>query len=120
MKGNAGMMGLLVPIAAELWSIFNGLKMAWEKGNVKSVFIELDCLEAVNQVNNLDPQFFLANLVDMIKARESEDWDSSAIVHVPSSSNEAATALARVYVDGEGRLVDLPRAPAFSHPIIDA
>ena len=119
-KGNAGMMGLLVPVAAELWSIFYGLKMAWEKGNVKSVFIESDCLEAVNLINNPDPGFFLADLVDMIKALESEEWDSCAIVHVPSSSNEAATALARAYVDGEGGLVDLPRAPAFLQPMIDA
>ena len=55
-RGNAGMMGMFVSLATELWFIFYGLKMVWEKGDVKFVFIELDCEEAVNEVNNVDPK----------------------------------------------------------------
>ncbi|WOH01420.1 hypothetical protein DCAR_0520804 [Daucus carota subsp. sativus] len=67
-RGNAGMMGLLVPLAAELWSIFYGLKMAWEMGNVHSVIIESDCKRAVDEVNNIDSAFVLADLVEMINS----------------------------------------------------
>lgn len=71
MKGARGMIGLCVPLGAELWSIFYGLKLAWEK-EVKHVVIESDCAEAVNQVNNPDPDFGLVDLVLLIKNIEGE------------------------------------------------
>ena len=71
MKGAGGMIGLCVPLGAELWSIFYGLKLAWEK-EVKHVVIESDCAEAVNQVNNPDPDFGLVDLVLLIKNIEGE------------------------------------------------
>ena len=48
-KGVAGMIGPVVPEGAELWSIFYGLKLAWEKGDVKSVVVECENLDVVNQ-----------------------------------------------------------------------
>lgn len=112
-RGNAGMMGMMLPLAAELWSIFYGLKMAWEKGDVKSVFIESDSEEAVNEVNNPDPHFWLADLVVLITNLQNEAWDSCVVVHVATSSNEAATAFANSQLSGDGGLVEFDQAPPF-------
>ena len=115
--GVGGMIGLAVPVAAELWSIFYGLKLAWEKGYIKHVVIESECLEAVNQVNNPDPAFWFAEMVELITGLLNEAWDSCVVVHVPSSSNVAATTLAEL--NGcDGGVQEFGDVPGFMESLI--
>lgn len=117
--GAGGMIGLAVPVVVELWAIFYGLKAAWEKGNIKHVVVESECREAVDQVNNPDPGFWFADMVEMIKCLEHEAWDSCVIVHVPSSSNAAATTLAEHEFNGSGGVEEVPHVPGFMEALID-
>lgn len=98
-RGASGTIGLVVPVAAKLWSIFYGLKLAWEKGDVKHVVIECETQEAVNEVNILDPDFWLADLVLLIKNLENE---SCVIQHVSKDGNAAASVVANSELDGDG------------------
>ena len=107
-------MGLLVPLAAELWSIFYGLKVAWKIGNLLSVIIESDCKRAIDEVNNIDSDFALADFVMMINNIMSEDWDTCVVIHVPKDCNEVATTLATSELtDADGGLRDIHDAPVF-------
>lgn len=54
---------MMVSLSVELWFIFNRLKIFWEKGDVRYVFVESDCEEVMNEVNNPDLEFWWANLV---------------------------------------------------------
>ena len=119
MKGAAGMIGLAVPLGAELWSIYYGLKLAWEYG-VKRVVIESDSLEAVNHVNNPDSSFWFAEMVDMIKMIEGEAWESCDIQHCSADGNRAAHTLATSELDGEDGINELASAPGFMQPILAA
>ena len=119
MKGAAGMIGLSVPLGAELWSIFYGLKLAWEYG-VKRVVIECDSEEAVNHVNNPDPSFWFAEMVDMIKTIEGEAWETCVIQHCSVGANRAAHTLATSELDGEGGINELSSAPRFMQATLAA
>lgn len=114
------MMDFMMPLAEELQSIFYGLKMSWEKGDVMFVFIESDCEEAVNQVNDPYPEFWLADLVMLITNLQNEAWESSVVVHVVNSTNEAATTLAWSRIGADGGLNQFDKAPTFLHPILTA
>lgn len=118
-KGAGGMIGLCVPLGAELWSIFYGLKLAWEK-EVKHVVIESDCEEAVNQVNSPDPDFGLIDLIMLIKNIEGEAWESCVIQHCSSGANAAAVALANHELNGDGGIEELDDAPGFMHAVLEA
>lgn len=109
--GSAGMMGLNLPLGAELWSIYYGLKLAWETSNT-SVIVEVDSEEAVIAVNDPNPEFWLANLVGMIKMLLSEAWDACVITHIPTSANGAATALASTALGWDGGLNGLSSPPS--------
>lgn len=113
-RGAAGMIGLALPLAAEIWSIYYGLKLAWERGDVSNVIIKCDDEEAVNHVNNLDPDFWLLDLVLLIKNLENEAWDSCVIQHVPKTCNAPATVLAESEIDGNGD------APGFMSSVLAA
>lgn len=119
-RGAAGMIGLVVPLGAELWSMFYGLKLAWEKGDTKHVVVECESQEALNAVSDPDPEFWLADLVDLIKKLESEAWESCRIEHVSVAGNKAATTLANSQLDGEGGIMELADAPAFMASVLAA
>ncbi|KAL1802697.1 hypothetical protein ACET3Z_031344 [Daucus carota] len=64
-KRAAGMIGLTLPLATEIWSIYYELKLAWERGDVSNVVIECDDEEAMNHVNKPDPDFWLLDLSEI-------------------------------------------------------
>ncbi|XP_074367270.1 uncharacterized protein LOC141707799 [Apium graveolens] len=114
------MIGFVVQVGAELWSIFYGLKLAWEKVHMKHVVVECDSQEAVNVVTNPDPDFWLADLVALIKNLENEAWDSCRIEHVSKDENEAATVLVNSQLDGEGGVMKLANALGFMPSVLVA
>lgn len=83
--GCESMIGLAVPVTAELWSIWYGLKLAWENGR-KTVTVECESEVAVHQVLHPDENDDLYQLVCMIRMIMSEAWKMCDLVHIPSIS----------------------------------
>lgn len=113
------MIGLSAPLGAELWSIFYGLKLAWEYG-VKRVVIESECVEAVNEVNNPDPSFWFAEMIEIIKTIKGEAWESCVIQHCDEGANRAAQTLASSQLYGEGGINELASGPGFMQAVLQA
>ncbi|XP_074324184.1 uncharacterized protein LOC141661105 [Apium graveolens] len=118
-RGCKSMIGLVVPCTATLWSIFYGLKMAWENDE-KSVIVECDCEEAVALISNVDPTFDMFELVYMIRNLMSEEWELCDLVHIASSVNIAVTGLANSVISDDGGLVDLNLTPSYMLPLLVA
>lgn len=110
-KGCKSMIGLVVPVTAELWAIWYGLKMAWESGN-EAVVLECENEEAVDQVLNPDEYHDMFDLVLMIRKIMSEAWEICDIVHISSSANLPATALANEAINDHGGLEDVVEPPS--------
>ncbi|KAK1373057.1 hypothetical protein POM88_029250 [Heracleum sosnowskyi] len=64
-RGLGGYIGLADPVTAELWAIYYGLKMAWER-NKTNLVVFSECREAITIIRNDDPSYPMAMLVDMI------------------------------------------------------
>ena len=110
-KGCQSMIGLAVPVTAELWSIWYGLRLAWEKGE-KSVILECECEDAVNQVLYPDENNEMFDLIVLIRHIMSESWDHCDIVHIPGSANLTVAALANRAIHAPGGLEDLLEPPS--------
>ena len=119
LKGCESMIGLATPSTAELWSIWYGLKLAWEAGKT-SITLECESEEAVAQVLNPDANYDLFQLVCMIRQIMSEQWDLCDIVHIPTSANLTATSLATRALNGDGGLEYLDVAPRFLRSLLNA
>ena len=113
------MIGLAVPVTAELWSIWYGLKLAWESGR-KSVTVECESEVAIHQVPHPDENDDLFQLVCMIRMIMSNAWDMCEVVHVPNSSNLPANALATRALGGAGGLEELEVPPSFIRGLLNA
>ena len=118
-KGCQSMIGLAVPITAELWSIWYGLRLAWEKGQ-KSVILECECAEAVDQVLHPDENNEMYDLIVLIRQIMAEAWDQCDIVHIPDSANLPAAALANRAIQGPGGLEDLLEPPTCVRRLLHA
>lgn len=118
-RGCKSMIGLAVPITAQLWSIFYGLKLAWENEE-KNVVVECDCEEAVNQVHNPDPGYDMFNLVCMIKQLMSEAWDHCELVLISASANTAVAAIANNAINDNGGIEELGVPPSYITSILAA
>ncbi|XP_074347329.1 uncharacterized protein LOC141686178 [Apium graveolens] len=90
MKGCKSMIGLAVPMTAEQWSIWYGLKM----------------------VNNPDEDYDMFDLVLMIRKIMYEKWDFCDVVHIPSTSNAPVAALANEAINDHGGLEDVIVPPS--------
>ena len=117
--GCESMIGLSIQSTAELWSIWYGLKLAWEAGKT-SVTLECESEEAVNHVLHPDENYEMFQLVLMIRQIMSEAWDVCDIVHIPSSSNLPATALANRALNGDGGLEYRDVPPSFIRSLLNA
>ncbi|XP_074346373.1 uncharacterized protein LOC141685152 [Apium graveolens] len=111
-RGYKSMIGLDVPVTTALWSIFYALKMAWENDE-KSVVVKCDCEEAVALISNVDPTFDMFKLVCMIRNLMLEELELYDLVHIASSVNIAATALANSVIFDVGVLVEISFPPSY-------
>ncbi|KAK0586152.1 hypothetical protein LWI29_001888 [Acer saccharum] len=78
-------------LEAELWGIFEGLKIAWKAG-YKKMLVESDSQSAVlllNEKTSLNHPLF--SIIQACKALMNKDW-SCYIVHTYRESNKAGTA----------------------------
>ncbi|KAK0586448.1 hypothetical protein LWI29_007016 [Acer saccharum] len=89
---NKGMGNVL---EAELWGIFEGLKLAWRAG-FRKVLVESDSQSAVLLLTNPTPTHHpLFNIVEDCKMLVEKNW-SCSIQHVFRESNRVADALANL------------------------
>ena len=110
-KGCGGLIGLVDPVTAQLWSIFYGLKLAWESHRT-SLVLETDCPSALGHVLHPDPRYPLADLVSMINGLRAEAWDSLELECIPESANAAASALSSHCLSGRGGVDEFVSPPA--------
>ena len=110
-KGCGGLIGLVDPVTAQLWSIFYGLKLAWESHRT-SLVLETDCPSALGHVLHPDPRYPLADLVSMINGLRAEAWNSLELECIPESANAAASALSSHCLSGRGGVDDFVSPPA--------
>ena len=104
-------------MTAQLWSIFYGLKLAWESHRT-SLVLETDCPSAIGHVLHPDPRYPMADLVSMIKSLRVEAWDSLELECISESANAATSALSSHCLSGRGGLDDIVSPPAFVMAII--
>lgn len=102
-------LGMVVPITAQLWSIFHGLKLAWESGQT-TLLVETACAEALEHILHPDPFFPMADLVTLINNLHTEPWEDLQFNLVSESANNVALTLTILGV--------LPTAPATIRDII--
>ena len=79
---------------AEKWTMFHGLKLAWDKG-IRRLIVESDALEVVNVL--LSPISSTRHMEDIDRELISmigREW-SVQVVHVARNANRAADVLAK-------------------------
>ncbi|KAL1804936.1 hypothetical protein ACET3Z_028004 [Daucus carota] len=108
---------LALEMSAQLWSIFYGLKLAWESHKT-SVVLETNCAAALEHVLHPDPAYPLADLVTMINNLRAEAWDSLELECIPESANAAASALSSHCLFGCGGVDDILSPPPSVRAII--
>ncbi|KAK1351249.1 hypothetical protein POM88_054524 [Heracleum sosnowskyi] len=108
------MIGLADPQTAELWAIYYGLKMAWER-EMTFVVVFTERRDATDLINNPDLAYPMAALIEMITMLKGEAWSHVDIQHIHADANVATNVLATDYLDGEGGLKEFVEPP---HAII--
>ncbi|KAF7803683.1 ribonuclease H [Senna tora] len=93
-SGFMAMLGQCPIIGAELWAIYHGLNMAWDKG-FRKVELESDSRVAINRVNSVKAlDSFLHPVVQSIRELLKRDWEVK-IKHIPRQINRCADRLAK-------------------------
>ncbi|KAK8993790.1 hypothetical protein V6N11_008008 [Hibiscus sabdariffa] len=59
---------------AELWTIYTGLKLAWDN-SFERIILQLDCLEAVTTIHESNAEYNPNSLVRAIKNFSRKCWD---------------------------------------------
>ncbi|KAK1403196.1 hypothetical protein POM88_002801 [Heracleum sosnowskyi] len=113
-RGFGSMIGLADPQTTELWAIYYGLRMAWER-EMTYVVVFIERRDAIDLINNLDPAYPIATLIEMITMLKGEAWSHVDIHHIHADANVAANVLATDCLDGEGDLKEFTEPP---HAII--
>ncbi|KAK1391292.1 hypothetical protein POM88_010348 [Heracleum sosnowskyi] len=113
-RGFRSMIGLADPRTAELWAIYYGLRMAWER-EMPSMVVFTERRDAIDLTNNPDPAYPMAALIEMITMLKGETWSHVDIQHIHANANVAANVLATDCLDGEGGLKEFAEPP---HAII--
>ncbi|KAK1374604.1 hypothetical protein POM88_030797 [Heracleum sosnowskyi] len=113
-RGFGSMIGLADPQTAELWAIYYGLKMAWER-EMTSVVVFTERRDAIDLINNPDPAYPMTALIEMITMLKGEAWSHVDIQHIHADANVPANVLATDCLDGEGGLNEFAEPP---HAII--
>ncbi|KAF7822209.1 ribonuclease H [Senna tora] len=111
-KGFTRRIGMSNPVFAELWSIAEGLQLAWESG-FRRVILENDYQEAIKclQINpHVNPWSHPA--VNIVKSLLSKDWELK-IKHIPRSANKCADLLAKSSLSCNSKSVILDCIPDF-------
>ncbi|KAK1392455.1 hypothetical protein POM88_011511 [Heracleum sosnowskyi] len=85
-RGLGGCIGLADPVTAELWAIYYGLKMVWER-NKTNLVVFFECREAISIIHNDDPEYPMTMLVDMIRMLLGENWISVDIQPTQADAN---------------------------------
>ena len=116
-RGLGANIGLADPITAELWAIYYGLKMAWERAKI-NVVVFSECREAINAIENDDPEYPMAMLVDMIRMLLGEPWEYVDIQHTFNQANGGANAMATHFIHADGGVCEMSVPPsAITHLI---
>ncbi|KAK1380376.1 hypothetical protein POM88_027120 [Heracleum sosnowskyi] len=100
-RGLRGCIGLANPVMEELWAIYYGLKMVWER-NKTNVVSFAECREAISVINNHDPVYPMAILADMIRLLLGENWTYVDIQPTHADANGGANAMVEYYLIREG------------------
>ncbi|KAK1385378.1 hypothetical protein POM88_023113 [Heracleum sosnowskyi] len=116
-RGLGGCIGLVDPVTAELWAIYYGLKMVWER-NKTDLVVFSECRETISIICNDDPEYPMAMLVDMIRMLLGETWTSMDIQPTHADANGGANVMAGYYLGHEGGIREMDEPPeAISHLI---
>lgn len=116
-RGLGGNIGLADPETAELWAIFYGLKMAWEREKT-SVVIFSESRAAINAINAADPAHPMAMLVNMVSGLLRESWDFVDIQPTHPDANAAVNAMAQHCMRGDGGVEEFVEPPSAIKAII--
>lgn len=116
-RGVGGNIGLADPETAEMWAIFYGLKMAWEREKT-SVVVFSESMAAINAINAADPAHPMAMLIDMIICLLRESWDFVEIQPTHPSANAAANVMAQYCLSLGGGVEEFAEAPSAIKDII--
>ncbi|KAK1392827.1 hypothetical protein POM88_011883 [Heracleum sosnowskyi] len=108
--GGGGSFGAETPDYGELWAIYYGLKMAWER-EMTSVVVFTERRDAIDLINNPDPAYPMAALIEMITMLKGEAWSHVDIQHIHADANVAANVMATDCLDGEGGLKEFTEPP---------
>ncbi|KAK1363936.1 hypothetical protein POM88_039497 [Heracleum sosnowskyi] len=100
-RGLGGCIGLADPVTAELWAIYYGLKMAWER-NKANLVVFSECRETITIIRNDDPEYPMVMFVDMIRMLLGENWTSVDIQPTHADANGGANVMADYYLIREG------------------
>ncbi|KAK1355579.1 hypothetical protein POM88_048835 [Heracleum sosnowskyi] len=113
-RGFGSMIGLDDPQTAELWAIYYGLRMDWER-EMTSVVVFTERRDAIDLINNPDPAYPMAAFIEMITMLKGEAWSHVDIQYIHTDANVAANVLAIDCLDVEGDLKEFAEPP---HAII--
>ncbi|KAK9024491.1 hypothetical protein V6N11_004651 [Hibiscus sabdariffa] len=108
LRGFYRFVGRCSVLLAELWAIYDGLRLAWETG-FRQVVVDSDNMEAVSIVNRSSLVLARSALVQSIWILMQQDW-LVKVGHVPREENAAAHELAALdrRPDKDGRVLVVP------------
>ncbi|KAK4270869.1 hypothetical protein QN277_019637 [Acacia crassicarpa] len=106
-------------LAAELWALLDGLRLAWSRG-YKDLEVQVDCLVALKLVqHNNDLANASSSIVRRIHNLLDEDWRVT-ITHVYREGNQCADFLATFALNLEEGLHLLQEPPRAMHFLLHA
>lgn len=106
----ANCIGSCEAFEAEVWGIYQGLQVAWNKG-YRRIIIESDCALAVESLTRDKNMNGLArNIIDSCKSLMKRSWEVR-VYHVPREHNRVADALAKMATQNDWGFCYLQEPP---------
>ncbi|KAL4335788.1 hypothetical protein GQ457_07G042280 [Hibiscus cannabinus] len=103
-------------LETELWGVWCGLQLAWEKG-CRRIILEVDSLEVVKALQEDCRQGHICSLLFHIRLFLQRNWEVH-VVHVLRRANSIADRLAKLAISGSNCVTYLANPPPSIVPIL--